>query len=110
MTDDYLWDGSGEPDPEVERLERLLGEFRSSRPAPELPSGRPEHNASEPADSTFEQPGRILQILPRLKKRYLPWIGVAAAAAIALALAGNWLVQRHDRAPGMSSRWREPPR
>jgi hypothetical protein len=26
--DDYLWDGSGKPDPEVERLERLLGRFR----------------------------------------------------------------------------------
>ena len=28
MNDDYLWDKSGEPDPEVERLEKLLGEFR----------------------------------------------------------------------------------
>jgi FecR protein len=97
MTDDYLWDGSGEPDPEVERLERLLGEFRSSRPAPELPSGALEHHAPELDDSTFEQPRRPLQILPRLKKRYLPWIGIAAAAAIALALAGNWLGQRSDK-------------
>jgi len=36
MRDDYLWDGSGEPDPEVQRLERLLSEFRSDRTAPEL--------------------------------------------------------------------------
>jgi len=35
MRDDYLWDGSGEPDPEVARLEGLLREFRSSRPAPQ---------------------------------------------------------------------------
>jgi len=28
MNDDYLWDKSGEPDPEIVRLERLLGEFR----------------------------------------------------------------------------------
>jgi hypothetical protein len=97
MTDDYLWDGSGEPDPEVERLERLLGEFRSSRPAPELPSSGLEPHTSELHDSTFEQPRRTLQILPRLKKRYLPWIGIAAAAAIALALAANWLAQRHDK-------------
>jgi FecR protein len=34
MRNDYLWDGSGEPDPEVQRLERLLSEFRSHRPAP----------------------------------------------------------------------------
>jgi hypothetical protein len=32
MNDDYLWDKSGEPDPEVERLENLLGEFRHSKP------------------------------------------------------------------------------
>jgi hypothetical protein len=29
MNDDYLWDRSGEPDPDVERLERVLGEFRN---------------------------------------------------------------------------------
>ena len=37
MGDNYLWDGSGEPDPEVGRLERLLTQFRSERPAPEFP-------------------------------------------------------------------------
>ena len=46
MRDDYLWDGSGEPDPEVERLERLLSEFRSHRTAPELrPRQRPRWSA-----------------------------------------------------------------
>ena len=37
--DDYLWDGSGDPDPEIQRLEVLLKEFRHDRPAlvfPEL--------------------------------------------------------------------------
>ena len=28
MSGDYLWDRSGEPDPEVERLEELLGQFK----------------------------------------------------------------------------------
>ena len=38
MNDDrYLWDKSGPPDPEVERLERLLGRFRQNRPAPRAP-------------------------------------------------------------------------
>lgn len=32
MSDDYLWDGSGEPDPEVQRLEKLLQQARY-RPA-----------------------------------------------------------------------------
>ena len=36
---DYLWDKSGEPDAEVERLEGLLGALRHAGVAPELPSG-----------------------------------------------------------------------
>ena len=36
-SDDYLWDGSGELDPEVQRLEALLGRFRHDRPAPAFP-------------------------------------------------------------------------
>jgi hypothetical protein len=31
--DDYLWDGSGEPDPEIQRLEVLLGRFQHDSPA-----------------------------------------------------------------------------
>jgi hypothetical protein len=36
-SDDYLWDGSGEIDPEIRRLETLLREFRHDRPAPVFP-------------------------------------------------------------------------
>jgi hypothetical protein len=38
---DYLWDGSGEPDPEIQRLEVLLGRFRHDRPAPVFPKIAP---------------------------------------------------------------------
>jgi len=66
MRNDYLWDGSGEPDPEVQRLEGLLSEFRSRRTAPELPAGG---------------------------QRPRPWLHWSAiAAAIALVAAGAWLV------------------
>ena len=34
MKDDYLWDGSGEPDPEIQKLETALGRFRHDQPAP----------------------------------------------------------------------------
>jgi hypothetical protein len=34
---DYLWDGSGEPDPDVQRLERALGRLRSTPPPLRLP-------------------------------------------------------------------------
>jgi hypothetical protein len=38
---DYLWDGSGTPDPEVQKLEALLGTFRHDRPAPVFPALAP---------------------------------------------------------------------
>ncbi|MDJ0975284.1 MAG: FecR family protein [Planctomycetota bacterium] len=43
MSDEYLWDKTGAPDPEVEHLERVLGEARFDGPPPEMPvtSGRP---------------------------------------------------------------------
>ena len=31
MHDNYLWDGSGQPDPEIQRLEHALGRFRHKR-------------------------------------------------------------------------------
>jgi hypothetical protein len=34
MKDDYLWDGSGEPDPEIQKLESPLGRFRHDGPTP----------------------------------------------------------------------------
>jgi hypothetical protein len=34
---DYLWDGSGEPDPEIQKLETLLGEYRHDGRAPAFP-------------------------------------------------------------------------
>ncbi len=34
---DYLWDGSGMPDPEVVRLESLLGRYRLAQPLREIP-------------------------------------------------------------------------
>jgi hypothetical protein len=60
VSGDYLWDGSGEPDPEIRRLEAVLGTLRGRRP-PELPL--------RPAIS----PGG--------------WRTLAAAAAVLLALA-----------------------
>lgn len=37
MNDDYLWDGSGEPDPEIQKLENSLAKFRHQGQAPEFP-------------------------------------------------------------------------
>ena len=37
----YLWDGSGEPDPEIVRLETLLGQLRQQGAPPALPARPP---------------------------------------------------------------------
>ena len=66
MSGDYLWDGSGEPDPEIQRLEAALRPLRSTRPSP-----RPGSRGPRPSFS----PGG--------------WGTVAAAAAVLLALAAT---------------------
>lgn len=79
MSDDYLWDGSGEPDPEVQHLERLLSRLRHNRPSPEWPLRlTPFHRRAL---------GAILPLWPRL----------AAAAAIVLVVAGMWLFTHRSK-------------
>ena len=66
--DAYLWDGSGEPDPEVVRLETLLGQLRQQGTLPALPARRPR--------------------VPRT----LTWTlaGLSAVAAALLIAAAGW--------------------
>lgn len=40
MNDDYLWDKSGEPDPEIQKLEEMLGTLRYQPQALKLPRRR----------------------------------------------------------------------
>ena len=35
MSDDYLWDRRGPADPEIARLERVLGRLRTEPPMPD---------------------------------------------------------------------------
>jgi hypothetical protein len=49
VKDDYLWDGSGEPDPEIQKLETALGRYRHKQAAPafdQLPEIRAEKQRS----------------------------------------------------------------
>jgi hypothetical protein len=66
MNDDYLWDKSGEPDAEVERLERLLGKF---------------HHQPQPLEMPAPTPRRML----------FPSLAVAAAVALIAVALGVWL-------------------
>jgi hypothetical protein len=72
MNDDYLWDRSGTPDPEVVRLESLLAEARHSRRALDLPPVI----AAQP-------------VVPRARwRRIVP--SLALAATILLLIGGEW--------------------
>jgi hypothetical protein len=91
MKDDYLWDGSGEPDPEIEHLEKVLGRYRYQ---------------PKPLGVVFDQ-----QLLPR-RARWWPRLAVAAAI-ILMALAGLWIVrQQHKGAQDsqeMAEKKEQPP-
>jgi FecR protein len=73
MRDDYLWDGAGTPDPETQRLESLLSEFRHSGQPLTLTADLPAA-AGKPVE-TGKLRGLLLQ---------MPWVPRLAAAAIVL--------------------------
>ena len=81
-SDEYLWDRSGEPDAEVQKLETLLGKFRHDRPAPVFPAIVPE---------------RLWTFFPR-KMRLFPVLATAAAAVLAIAVV-TFLVHGGKTAP-----------
>jgi hypothetical protein len=80
---DYLWDKTGEPDPDVRRLEDLLGEFR--------------HRGAAPAT-----PAQVLPIRPPIR-----WLAIAAMLTviagatwlITQATTTGWTVARLEGAP-----------
>jgi hypothetical protein len=88
MKDDYLWDGSGEPDPEVQKLETALGRYRHNKPAP-----------------AFDQAPETHPVKPRWSFVSLRWsyqLG-AVAAGLFLAMTVFFVVrQRADRNLGPS--------
>jgi hypothetical protein len=71
MNDEYLWDGGGTPDAEVERLEKLLGRFRPTLVEIEWPAA-----ATSP-------------LLSRTRRKEL-WL---AAAAVVLLFGSIWLMR-----------------
>ena len=107
MNEPYLWDGSGKPDPEVQRLESLLAQF-SHR---EIPLALPQPQNAPAKPGYFH--GLLLQF-PRLPR-------FAAVAVVLLALiAGGilsfyptrvspsgpgWEVARLDGTPQIGTRF-----
>ena len=82
MEDNYLWDRSGEPDPEIQKLEELLGTLRYQPRALEIP-----HHI---------QVGR--------RRSFLPAIAIAAAIALLAVLLGLWFSFNRRQAPALEAR------
>ena len=79
MNEDYLWDKSGPPDPEIQKLENILGTLRYQPTPFEVPSNVPA---------------------PR-RRNYFPLLAAIAATLLVALLAGAiWLrVRSHDEVP-----------
>jgi hypothetical protein len=91
-SNDYLWDGSGEPDPEIQRLEGLLGKFRHDSPAPVFPEIVRE---------------RRWNLFPRRfawKRQLFPSLATTVAAVAAIAIV-TVLVYRTEPAQTTVAGW-----
>jgi hypothetical protein len=73
MKDDYLWDKTGQPDPEIQKLEEILGTLRYQPKPLELPVSR--------------------------RRSYFPLLAIAASLLLALLAGGIWLRVRNQSAP-----------
>ena len=66
MNDDYLWDKSGEPDPQIQQLEEILGTLRYQPKPLNLPH----------------------------RRNYFPLLAIAATVLVTLLSGGLWLQLR----------------
>ena len=78
MKEDYLWDKTGEPDPEIQQLEEILGTLRYQPKPLELPQDL---------------------LTPRRRWNHFPLIAIAATVLLALLAAGVWLRVRTQSEP-----------
>src|SRR5260370_30674614 len=86
MEDDYLWDGSGEPDPEIQKLETALGRYRHRQPTP-----------------AFDQLAQIPQVKVRKRFFNLRFSLQLAAVAATLVIAATVFYFLRRPNPGIDS-------
>ncbi|HEX6648122.1 MAG TPA: hypothetical protein VF075_01240, partial [Pyrinomonadaceae bacterium] len=72
MNDDYLWDKSGKPDPQIQELEQILGSLRYEPKPFEIPRDVPLST----------------------RRKYFPLVAIAATLLLALLVAGIWFRMR----------------
>jgi len=87
MNDDYLWDKTGQPDPQIQQLEEILGTLRYQPKPLEIPEDL-----------------RVPQ-----KRNYFPLLAIAASLLLALLAGGIWLrVRSANEAPPRQARVETP--
>ena len=106
MSDDYLWDRSGTPDPDTKQLEELLAPLAHDAPFDEL--RRAKSRRGELARATAQESvaapassGRENGKMKLFEKRI---IGAATLAAAALGLLGIIVYKRHLDTPSLQDR------
>jgi len=93
MSDDYLWDKTGQPDPEIQQLEEILGTLRYQPKPLDVPR----------------------DLVVRRRRSYIPLLAIAASLLLALLAGGIWLrLRTHSDIPPqqalMETPKPEPPR
>src|SRR5258705_11769797 len=88
MKEEYLWDKSGEPDPEIQQLEEILGALRYQP----RPLAIPE------------------KLVIYRRRKYLPVLAIAATIVIALLAAGLWLHVQFRNAPELHKKSMDQPK
>ena len=87
MNDDYLWDKTGQPDPQIQQLEEILGSLRY-QPKP----------LALPDDLVVPQ-----------RRNYIPLLAIAASLLLALLAGGIWLrVRSRNEVPPQQARVESP--
>lgn len=120
MSDEYLWDRSGPPDPEIARLEQLLGTLRH---APDVQAGQalPTTTLASASASALTPAGEFASSTPsapsapsaRSSWYILPFAiaatliaaaGVGSLAISSFAPRATWQVSRLEGAPTIASK------
>ncbi|MEP6920472.1 MAG: hypothetical protein ABI967_05045 [bacterium] len=81
MNDDYLWDRTGEPDPEIQQLEQALGTLRHQPQRLEIPAS----------------------LMVARKRSRVSTFAIAASIAIMILAAGLWTVLHRRSTTGLAS-------
>lgn len=88
MNDDYLWDRTGEPDPQIQQLEEVLGTLRYRPQSLELPA----------------------EIRPARRRPFYAPMAIAATIALMILAIGLWLRIHRPQTPEQNQlvRGRQP--